>query len=194
VSAGVPGISSETSRRRRLRDAVADQARVCRWALAGPLQFGPGVRIRRRRVAGDGDAFERVFAAVGKHRTRARDEIDDGPCHEHLAGMCGLAYAMGEVDGDPCELGATAFDLTGVDADANFEADVMGGVADSGPAAEGTCGPLEGGEDAVTGEFLLMAREPRQLSADNVVVAVEQRCSQGAVLVGASCVQASEVR
>jgi hypothetical protein len=124
---------------------------------------------------GGGDASEFVFAAVVKGRARAGDEIDDGARHEYLAGLCGFADAMGEVHGDAGEFGAASFDFTGVDADPDFEADLAGGVADRGSAAEGAGGSVEGGEDAVTGESLMLAREPCQLMEDGVVVAVEHR-------------------
>src|ERR671911_1827116 len=100
---------------------------------------------------GGGDAFEFVFAAVVKGCARACDEIDDGARHEHLAGLCGFADAMGEVHGDAGEFGAASFDFTGVDADPDFEADLAGGVADRGSAAEGAGGAVAGGEDAAPG-------------------------------------------
>ena len=68
---------------------------------------------------------------------------------------------MGEVDGDAGEFGAVSFDLTGVDPDPDVDADLAYGVADRGAATDGAGGAGEGGKDAVTGELLLVAREPR---------------------------------
>jgi Acyl-CoA dehydrogenase, C-terminal domain len=103
------------------------------------------------------------------------DEIDDGPRHEHLTRLCGFTYATCEVDGDACELGATSFYFTGVDPDPDLEADLAGRVADGAPTTDGAGGAVEGSEGAVTGEFLLVAGEPRELMAQGVVVPVEHR-------------------
>src|SRR5262245_3435653 len=121
---------------------------------------------------GGGDALEFVFAAVDKGCARACDEVDDGPRHEHLAGLCGFADAMGEMHGDSGEFGAPSFDFTGMDPDPYFKVHLSGGVADRGSAADGAGGSVERGENAVTGEPLMLAREPCQLMEDGVVVAV----------------------
>jgi hypothetical protein len=63
---------------------------------------------------------------VVETRIRTCHEID-GPRHEHLTRLCGFAYATCEVDGDTRELGAASIDFTGVDPDANVEADLAGG-------------------------------------------------------------------
>ena len=124
---------------------------------------------------GGGDAFEFVFAAVVKGCARACDEIDDGARHEHFAGLCGFADAMGEVHGDAGEFGAPTFDFTGMDAYPDFETDLAGGVANRGSAASGAGGSVKSSEDAVTGELLMLARETCHLVEDGVVVAVEHR-------------------
>ena len=117
----------------------------------------------REESPGGGYAFEFVFAAVFERRTRTGHEINNSSGHEDLAGLRGFADATGEVDGDACEFGATSLDFTGVDPDPNLEADLAGGVADRGAATDGAGGAIEDGEDAVTGELLLVPREPRQL-------------------------------
>jgi hypothetical protein len=107
-----------------------------------------------------GYAFEFVLAAVVELHARTRNEIDDGSGHEDLAGLCGVADATCEVDGDAGELGTASFDFTGVDPDPHVEADLAGGVADRGPTTDRAGRPIEGGEYSVAGESLFMAREP----------------------------------
>jgi hypothetical protein len=86
-------------------------------------------------------AFEFVLAAVVERRARTCDEIDDGWGHEDLAGFRSFADAACEVDGDARELGTASFDFTGVDPDANVEADLAGRVADRGPTTDDGAGP-----------------------------------------------------
>ena len=141
------------------------------------------VALRSRTLVGSGGdgeesprggyAFEVVFAAVVKCRARTRYEIDDGSGHEDLAGLCGFADAM-QMDGDAGEFGAAPFDFTGVDPDPDFQADLAGGVADAVPQRIAG-GAVEGGEDPVAGEFLLVTGEPGELAAYGVVVAVQDR-------------------
>ena len=100
-----------------------------------------------------------MLAAVVECRARTCHEIDDRPRYEHLTWLCGFADATCEVDGDARHLGAASFDFPGVDTDPDVEADLAGGVADRGPTTDRAGGSVEGGELAVTGEFLLLARK-----------------------------------
>jgi hypothetical protein len=86
-----------------------------------------------------------------------------------------FADAVGEVDGDACEFRAASFDLAGMDAHSHVDADLAGRVADRDAAANRAGRAVEGGEDAVTGVLLFVAREAHQLMAHGVIVAVEQR-------------------
>jgi hypothetical protein len=88
-----------------------------------------------------GYASEFVLAAVVECRARPCDEVDDGSGHEDLAGLCGFADATCELDGDARQLGATSFDVTGMDPDRDVEADLAGGVADRGPTRIARAGP-----------------------------------------------------
>src|SRR5262245_51255910 len=143
------------------------------------------VAVRSRTLVGSGgdgeesprggDAFEVVFAAVVECRARTRYEIDDGSGHEDLAGLCGFADATCQMDGDAGEFGVAPFDFTSVDPDPDFQADLAGGVADRDSTADRAGGAVEGGEDPVAGELLLVTGEPGELAAYGVVVAVQDR-------------------
>src|SRR4029450_5075718 len=93
--------------------------------------------------------------AIVERRARTGPESDAGPRHEYLTRLRGFADATCEVDGDARELGGASFDFTGVDPDPDIEADLAGGVADRGSAADGAGGAVEGGGEAVPGEPFL---------------------------------------
>jgi hypothetical protein len=79
------------------------------------------------------------------------------------------------MDGDAGEFGTAPFDFTSVDSDPNLEADLAGGLTDRDSTADSASGAVEGGENPVAGESLFPAREPGQLMARCVVVAVQDR-------------------
>ena len=89
-----------------------------------------------------------------------------------------MAHPVCEMDGDAGELGAASLDFTGMEPDANIEADLTRRVADRGPAADRALGTVEGGEHAIAGELPLLTREPLQLTTDDIVVAVELDSSE----------------
>src|ERR1700745_3735470 len=69
-----------------------------------------------------GDAFERVGASVAEWDARAGYQVGDGAGDEYLAGLCRGRHPGTDMDGDACQVLTGGFDLAGVQADPDFEA------------------------------------------------------------------------
>src|SRR6266508_1166828 len=143
------------------------------WTSPPPVVVTPSC-LHGEDLPFAGDAFELVAAAVG--------ELDVGPLHQvahrardqHLARTGKARDPRSDVHCDPGEVVATQLALAGVDAGADFQADVAGILGDGAGAFDGPSGPVEGGEEAVAGGVHLLAAKASELTADHVVVGVEQ--------------------
>src|SRR2546423_11251893 len=121
-----------------------------------------------------GDAFELVVAFVGELHAGAHNKLCHGSRRPDFAGAGFGCDAGGDVDGDAADVIAADFDLAGVDAAADVEPELTGGIADRTGTLEGPGGSVEGGEEAVAGRLDLAASEAYELAADGRVVTVEQ--------------------
>ena len=79
-----------------------------------------------------------------------------------------------DVDGDPGDVVAASFNLTGVQADAYVHAELARAVADGEPTLNRPRRTVEGGEDAVTGCLDVPTAEAMNLALGHAVVVVEQ--------------------
>ena len=121
--------------------------------------------------------FNSCSPAVLELEPGARDEVPGRRAHEHLAGAGERHEARSHVNRDPTRLvAALALHLACVDARPDRELERAQLLADCERAADRLPGPVEEGEEAVAGRVDLLAREPRELSADGVVVSGEKRC------------------
>src|ERR1700722_12997020 len=111
-------------------------------------------------------------SAVGERDTRAGHQILDCRRHEHLARSGEPRHAWADVDGDPTDVGAATFDLTGMKSRSHFDAQRPHCLADRLRASHGTRGPVEGREHAVTRRVDSATTMALDLAGDQRVVTV----------------------
>ena len=137
-------------------------------------RLDPGHVDDRQQAPFAGDAGERPPAAVGEFEPGARDEVVDGLGHEHLA-RCGLGGdSLRDLNGDAANAIASDFNLARMHAGAGVEAERPERAHDRRRAADRARGAVERGERPVARRLELMAAEPGQLSANHLVVALDE--------------------
>src|SRR5256884_2584638 len=122
-----------------------------------------------------GDALEQVGAAVAERDARAGYQVGDGAGDEHLARLRRGRYPGAGVDGDAGQVLTGGFDLAGVQANPDFDAQRADRVAHRACAADRPGGAGEGREQAVTGGVDLAAAAPVPLRAPYRIVGVHER-------------------
>ncbi len=120
------------------------------------------------------NALEGVFAAVGELEAGTHHEIRDGARDEHFAGLRERNDAGRDVHRDATELVIALFAFAGVHAGAHFETEApdRGGCGES--AVHRASGTIERDEEPVAGGFHFLAAVALELTAHDLVVAVEQ--------------------
>jgi hypothetical protein len=115
--------------------------------------------IKRKRLLAAGNLSIAIVAATpwAERRSAVRC-VAPRPDDPHLAGPCGFAHETRE--GRRCRPARGCVGrLHPCGSDSDIEADPAGGVADRGPATDGAGRAVDPGEQAVTGELLVMTRE-----------------------------------
>ena len=114
--------------------------------------------------------------SIPEPTTRSRH----GRGREDLAGIAESADPGADVDGHPTDVGADHLDLTGVEAGAEPDAEVVDALAELGCAADGAGRAVERGEEAVPGALDRDAAVGAdELAGDPVVILEQARASRG---------------
>src|SRR5215211_3599369 len=120
------------------------------------------------------NALELRGATVLEVDTRAGGEVPDDAGDQYLAGS-GLRRDPGaDVDRDAFHSAADELNLAGVNAGADFEAELGDGIDRAMSAGDGPRRTVEGGEESVAGAANLPAAVAGKLGADGGVVGVQQ--------------------
>src|SRR6266516_5979024 len=91
-----------------------------------------------------GDAFQLLLASVFEHQPRAHGEIFDRGADQNLPRAGERSDPCGNVHREAADLVAGEFDLAGVAAGADVQAELADGCAQGLGAADGPGGPVEG--------------------------------------------------
>src|SRR5439155_1308530 len=114
------------------------------------------------------------LATVVELEARAGDQITDSAGDKDLSGLGLGRHPRPDVDSDASHRVPSELDLTRVQTGPHLEAQRSDRVADRTRAADRPRGPVEDREDAVAGSVDLPSMEPLQLSADRLVVRLEE--------------------
>ena len=96
-----------------------------------------------------GDTLERLGSAVVETEVGADHEVLDRVRHEHLARSRERAHSCADVYADAGNIGASPFDLAGVQPGADVDAEWPYGLTHRQAAADPTAGPVECREEPV---------------------------------------------
>src|SRR5512132_3378777 len=131
-----------------------------RGMCAGRLLAGGWSALdHREQLPGSLDALQRMDAAVLQGDIGSNDQVAHGPGGENLPRPRSGHHPGGDVDRDPTDVIAAQLDLASVQARPDVQADAGQLVAEGGRAADPPAGPVEGGQDAVTGGLDQLAVE-----------------------------------
>src|SRR4029453_5466465 len=99
-------------------------------------------------------------------------EVLDRARDQHLAGSGSFRDPSADVHGDPADLPVDHLALTGMEAGANLETELVDGLRDRSGAANRPCGPVERRKETVTGGVQLGAPEAGQQAGGDAGVAL----------------------
>ena len=128
---------------------------------------------RSVEVPGSVETFEVMLAVIIEFDSGSGSEIGDRSGDQRLARLGRVADSLGDVHGDPRDVGAPLFDLAGVHAGSDGHPDLPDGVVDGESALHGSSRAVKGREDTVAGGFDEVTAEAGDLTAGHVVVLVE---------------------
>jgi hypothetical protein len=104
-----------------------------------------------------------VFAAVLEREAGTSDQVSDRAGDEDFIGVSCGGDASGDMDGETCEVVAAHVALTRVKSHPDIDAQVVCGFGDLAGAANGPCGAVKGGDEAVARCFDLVASKSSEL-------------------------------
>jgi hypothetical protein len=115
-----------------------------------------------------------VLTTVLEQDARAGDQILDRARDEHFAGMSLGGDAGADVDGDPADLLVQELTLACMQPGSDLEPQLAEAVADRARTVDGPSRPVEAGEEAVACRVDLPPPEVAELSADGLVMPLQQ--------------------
>jgi hypothetical protein len=120
------------------------------------------------------DAFEDVRSLVGEADLRSAHQLLDGRSDKHFTWLGQGGDPCADMYRDAGGLDPSAFDLAGMQAGTDLQADLPDRIADSARAANGACRPVEGRKEAVASGVDLGSGVTFQELANPGVVTVEK--------------------